>query len=78
MILSGTTIAPGIAFGPAVLWTPTNEPVPRREIPKSAVAAEGHRLEHALRRARQELEQVAVRVEITAGTSAAAIFRCMN
>ena len=61
MILSGTTIAPGIAFGPAVLWTPANEPVPRREIPKAAVAAEGLRLEHALRRARQELEQVAVR-----------------
>jgi len=32
-------------------------------------------LDHALRRARRELEEIALRVEITAGKSAADIFR---
>jgi phosphotransferase system enzyme I (PtsI) len=75
MMFSGTTIAPGIACGPAVVWGPASEPVPQRRIPASSVSVEKRRLEHALRRARHELEEIALRVELTAGKSAAAVFR---
>ena len=75
MILTGSTIAPGIAYGPALVWTRPSVPVPRREISRASIPVEERRLEHALRRARQELDQIAVRVERSAGASAAAIFR---
>jgi phosphotransferase system enzyme I (PtsI) len=75
MMFSGTMIAPGIAYGPAAVWTPANTPVPRRDVPPAAVPVEEERLDHALRRARRELEEIALRVEITAGKSAANIFR---
>lgn len=68
-------IAPGIACGPAVVWGPASEPVPQRRIPASSVFVEKRRLEHALRRARHELEEIALRVEVMAGKSAAAVFR---
>jgi phosphotransferase system enzyme I (PtsI) len=68
-------IAPGIAFGPAAVWTPANEPVARRRLRAGAVADERSRFEHALRRARHELEEIALRVALTAGSSAASIFR---
>lgn len=75
MILTGTTIAPGIAYGPARVWTLANVSVLRCEVPPALISAEQHRLEHALCRARQELDQIAVRVELSAGESAAAVFR---
>ena len=75
MILTGTTIAPGIAYGPVQVWAPASVPVPRREIARASIPAEERRLEHALRRARQELDQIAIRVELSAGAAAAAIFR---
>lgn len=75
MMFTGTMIAPGIACGPAAVWAPASTPVPWREIPPTAVAVEEERLDHALRRARRELEEIALRVEITAGKSAANIFR---
>jgi phosphotransferase system enzyme I (PtsI) len=75
MIFEGTMIAPGIAQGPAVVWAPANVPVQRREIPQASIPAETVRLEHALRRACRELEEVALRLEITVGSSTAAIFR---
>jgi phosphotransferase system enzyme I (PtsI) len=75
MMFTGTMIAPGIAYGPAAVWTPASTPVPRREVPPASVPAEIDRLDHALRRARRELEEIALRVEITAGKSAANIFR---
>jgi phosphotransferase system enzyme I (PtsI) len=74
MIFTGTTIAPGIAYGPAVVWTPVRDPITRREIPVECIRAEKERLDHALRRARRELEEIALRVEVTAGKSASAIF----
>jgi phosphoenolpyruvate-protein kinase (PTS system EI component) len=49
MMFTGAMIAPGIAFGPAVVWTPEITPVPRREISAASVPAEEDRLEHALR-----------------------------
>ena len=75
MMFTGTMIAPGIAYGPAMVWTPTEEPVRRWEIPVSSILTERERLNHALRRARRELEEIALRVELTAGKSASAIFR---
>ena len=75
MMFSGTMIAPGIAFGQIVVWTPGNEPVPHRQVPPAFIEKERDRLEHALRRARRELEEIALRVETTAGKSLAAIFR---
>ncbi len=75
MMFTGTMIAPGIAYGPAAAWTPASTPVPRREVSPTSVPVEKERLEHALRRARRELEEIALRVEITAGKSAANIFR---
>jgi len=74
MIFTGTMIAPGIASGPAMLWTPAREPVTPRDIPVESIRAEKERLDHALRRARRELEEIALRVEVTAGKSASAIF----
>jgi phosphotransferase system enzyme I (PtsI) len=74
MLFSGTMIAPGIAFGPAAVWTPADEPVHRQKIPAASVPAERQRFEHALRRARRELQEIALRVAVTAGRSAAAIF----
>jgi phosphotransferase system enzyme I (PtsI) len=74
MLFSGTMIAPGIAFGPAAVWTPADEPVQRRKISAASVPAERQRFEHALRRARHELQEIALRVAVSAGRSAAAIF----
>ena len=74
-MFTGAMIAPGIASGPTAVWTPASTPVPRREIRPASVPAEMQRLDHALRRARRELEEIALRVEITAGKSAANIFR---
>jgi len=76
MMLEGTTIAPGIACGPASVWSPGNEPVvPRDQISQLSVIAEKQRLTHAMRRARRDLEDIAMRVEVSAGKSAADIFR---
>jgi phosphoenolpyruvate-protein phosphotransferase (PTS system enzyme I) len=76
MLLSGTIIAPGIAFGPAALWLAEQEPVPCNHIPSSSsVETEKRKLDHALRRATHELDEVALRVEVSVGKSAADIFR---
>jgi phosphotransferase system enzyme I (PtsI) len=75
MMFTGTMIAPGIAYGPAMVWAPAVTPVLRRDVPPASVPAEQKRLEHAVRRAGRELEEIALRVEITAGKSAASIFR---
>jgi phosphoenolpyruvate-protein phosphotransferase (PTS system enzyme I) len=76
MMLTGTIIAPGIAFGPAIVWLGEQESVPSQRIPSSSsIEIEKRRLEHAVRRAGRELEEVALRVEVSAGKSAADIFR---
>jgi phosphotransferase system enzyme I (PtsI) len=74
MIYTGTMIAPGIAWGPAVLWAPADEPPGRRTVPAEAVPAEQQRFEQALRRVGRELEEIASRVAVTTGKSSAAIF----
>jgi phosphotransferase system enzyme I (PtsI) len=74
MIFTGTMIAPGIAVGPALVWAPADEPVRRERVSAAAVPAECQRFGHALRRARRELEEIALRVAVTVGKSAAAIF----
>jgi phosphotransferase system enzyme I (PtsI) len=73
-MFAGTMIAPGIAVGPAVVWSPNPETVERRLVAASAVADESRRFEHAVQRARRELEEIALRVAATAGKSAADIF----
>ena len=75
MIFEGTMIAPGIVHGPALVWAPASVPVLHREIASASVAAEMRRLEQALELARRELGEIARRVELNVGTSAAAIFR---
>jgi phosphoenolpyruvate-protein phosphotransferase (PTS system enzyme I) len=75
MIFEGTMIAPGIAHGPALVWAPASVPVLRREITPATVSAETRRLEQALELARRELGEIAHRVELNVGASAAAIFR---
>ena len=70
----GKVIAPGIAIGPAAVWARAVEPVGRREVSAGQIQTERQRLEHALHRARRELEEIAIRVAVTAGQSAAAIF----
>ena len=67
-------IAPGIAMGRAIVWSPSPERVERRIVAPNAVAGERKRLDHALKRARRELEEIGLRVAATAGNSAAAIF----
>lgn len=74
-MFSGTMIAPGIAFGPAIVWSPAAVSVPIRHVSATEVAAEGRRLDHGVERVRRELDDVALRVAGTAGESAAAIFR---
>ncbi len=71
MIFAGTMIAPGIAVGPALVWAPTDEPVRRERVSAAAVPAESQRFEHALHRARRELEEIALRVAITVSKLAA-------
>lgn len=73
-MFTGTMIAPGIAVGPAMVWSPTPERFERRLVPASAAAAEARRFDHAVQRARRELEEIALRVAASAGKSAAAIF----
>lgn len=73
-MFSGTTIAPGIALGPAMIWAPKDEPVQIRQVPAESVPGERHRFELARRRADHELEEIALRVASTIGRSAAAIF----
>ncbi len=75
MIFEGTMIAPGIAHGPALIWAPASVPVLHREIASASVAAEMRRLEQALELAQRELGEIALRVELNVGASAAAIFR---
>lgn len=70
----GKTIAPGIALGPALVWAPARQPVPRRQVPTARVNHELHRFQHAVHRARRELEEIALGVATTFGGSAAAIF----
>jgi len=74
-MFAGTMIAPGIAFGPALVWTPAVEPVPSERISTAAVAPECQRLEHAVRRVRRELDEIALRVALSVGESTAAVFR---
>jgi phosphotransferase system enzyme I (PtsI) len=74
-MFSGTMIAPGIAFGPALLWTPAVEPVPPQQVTATAVASECQQLEHAVRRVRRELDEIALRVKVSVGESATAVFR---
>jgi len=75
MMFAGKTIAPGIACGPAMLWTPETVPTPPHQIPPASIDTEKRRLQHAIRRAQHELEEIALRVRVTAGKSAADIFR---
>jgi phosphotransferase system enzyme I (PtsI) len=74
MLFTGTMIAPGIAFGPAAVRAPEAEPVRQRQVPAAQAPEERHRFEHALRRAAQEMQEIALRVALTAGSSAAAVF----
>ncbi len=74
-MFSGTMVAPGIAFGPALVWAPRTEPVQLRQVAAAAAGTELQRLEHALRGVRRELEEIAGRVAVSVGESAAAIFR---
>jgi phosphoenolpyruvate-protein phosphotransferase (PTS system enzyme I) len=78
MLFAGTMIAPGIAFGPAATWTPVAQPVRRRTVSTAQVPGELQRFEHALRRASRELKEIALRVSVTVGRSAAAIFTAHN
>jgi phosphotransferase system enzyme I (PtsI) len=72
---AGTAVAPGIAIGPALVWTSAVDPLPMRTISPGEVRAEHEQLEQAVRRARRELELIARRVAATVGESAAAVFR---
>jgi phosphotransferase system enzyme I (PtsI) len=74
-VFSGTMIAPGIAFGRALVWAPTAEVVPREHIAPARAGDEYRRLEHALRRVHRELDEIALRVTLSVGESVAAVFR---
>ena len=69
-----TMIAPGIAYGPAVIWVTAGEFFRRQQISPPSVPAEIQRFDLARRRARRELDEIASRAEATIGNSAAAIF----
>jgi phosphotransferase system enzyme I (PtsI) len=75
MLFSGISIGYGIAQGSVVAWTPIIEPVSYRKIPDSEILSEKIRIKNALEKARKELEDIAIRVEIMIGKSAAGIFR---
>jgi phosphotransferase system enzyme I (PtsI) len=74
MLYTGTMVAPGIAFGPAITWAPAAEPIAHRRIPPARASAERRNFEHALAAAGKELVEIASRVGMSAGNSAAAIF----
>ena len=69
-----TMIAPGIAYGPAVIWVTAGEFFRRQQISPLSVPAEIQRFDLARRRARRELDEIASRAEAAIGSSAAAIF----
>ena len=60
-----TMIAPGIAYGPAVIWATAGEFFRRQQVSPPSVPAEIQRFDLARRRARRELDEIASRAEAT-------------
>src|SRR2546421_1756506 len=73
----GITTSPGIAIGPALLYTSTNltlSKVERRTITGEQITAEQERLRHALNTAASELQALIASLQQSIGKSEAAIF----
>src|SRR2546421_1184031 len=73
----GITTSPGVAIGPALLYTSTNltlSKVERRSIAGEQITAEQERLRHALNAAASELQALIASLQQSIGKSEAAIF----
>ena len=73
----GITTSPGVAIGPALLYTSTNltlSKVERRTIAVEQITAEQERLRHALNAAASELQALIASLQQSIGKSEAAIF----
>src|SRR6266480_6833501 len=73
----GITTSPGVAIGPALLYTSTNltlSKVERRTIAGEQITAEQERLRHALNTAASELQALIASLQQSIGKSEAAIF----
>lgn len=70
----GIGVAPGIAFGHAMIVTNRERDVPRYRIPREAVSREVRRFLRARRRARVEITELRERAAATVGEKYAAIF----
>src|SRR2546421_11453224 len=73
----GITTSPGVAIGPALLYTSTNltlSKVERRTIAGEQITAEQERLRHALNMAASELQALIASLQQSIGKSEAAIF----
>lgn len=74
-MLVGTAVAPGIAIGSALVWARRVTSVRRRRVSRVGVARQRERLEQALWRVGLELDELAARVAVSVGESAAGVFR---
>ncbi len=74
MVLNGIPAAPGIAIGPAYLYTKNIPKVQQRAISPEEVAAELERLQNSLVRSEKELQKILSFAEQKLGTQSAKIF----
>lgn len=77
----GITTSPGVAIGPAFLYTSTNltlSQVERRTITGEQITAEQERLRHALHTAAGELQALIASLQQSIGQSEAAIFEAQS
>ncbi|TMD63120.1 MAG: HPr family phosphocarrier protein [Chloroflexi bacterium] len=77
----GITTSPGVAIGPALLYTSTGltlSEVERRIIDEEQITAEQERLRHALSTAASELQALTASLQQSIGQSEAAIFEAQS
>jgi phosphocarrier protein FPr len=77
----GITTSPGVAIGPALLYTSTGltlSKVERRAITEEQITAEQERLRHALSTAAAELQALTASLQQSIGQSEAAIFEAQS
>jgi phosphotransferase system enzyme I (PtsI) len=72
--IEGIAVAPGVAHGPAVIWSQQKVKIPRWTISEDALPGETARLQTALLATRSELQQIQQRMAESIGVSDASIF----
>lgn len=73
-MFTAKTVAPGIAIGPAMVWTPATVKIVEQSISSHQISIEKQHLDVALKSAQVELQDIGARVLNSVGQSASGIF----